>query len=163
MITSDSHYCWDLETIFDEIIIGLKKVCDSGLSVESIGVDSWGVDFVLLDENNGIIGKPIAYRDNRTNSIMEKVFQIIPKAKIYDKTGIQFMPFNTLFQLFAVKATHPEEINSAKTLLFLPDYINFLLSGNLITEYTIASTSQMLNFQKLKVLNLSLALLKWLY
>ena len=144
-VIEDGQLCWDLDLIFNEILSGLIKCKSFGIAPDSIGIDSWGVDFVLLDVNNEIIGNPVAYRDNRTDDIMDDVFNLISKEGLYEKTGIQFMQFNTLFQLFALKAAHPKDINGAKTLLFLPDYINFLMTGNLITEYTIASTSQLLN------------------
>jgi len=145
MISIDGQLCWDLSGIFDEIITGLKKCSDAGISPECIGVDSWGVDFVLLDEEDKIIGNPVAYRDSRTDGVMDEVFRLVTKGKIYERTGIQFIQFNTLFQLYALKDVNPNYINRARTLLFIPDYINFLLTGRKTVEYTIASTSQLLN------------------
>ena len=141
-------YFWDLEKIYGSVISGLKKYfnenAEEGLS---IGIDTWGVDFVLLDSKDRILGKAVSYRDSRTNGMMEKVFRIMAKEKIYEKTGIQFMEFNTLFQLYALNLKNKELLEKAETFLMIPDYLNYLLTGEKINEITNASTTQMMNYK----------------
>lgn len=143
----DGHLRWDFPKIFDEIRAGLK---DAGLRareldrpVFSIGVDSWGVDYGLIDAHGELIENPICYRDARTQGVMEQVFTRVPRAEIFERTGIQLLPFNTLFQLCAHAADRmPDE---ATRLLMIPDLVNFFLTGRSVTEYTNATTTQMLN------------------
>src|SRR5438445_8921162 len=136
---------WDFPRIFDEIKRGLKKsgVCARELSrsIQSIGIDSWAVDYGLLDADGELIADPVCYRDNRTNGAMERVFAIIPRSEIFEKTGIQFQNFNTLFQLFS----ESENIEKAAKLLLLPDLINFFFTGKAAAEFTNATTTQMVN------------------
>jgi rhamnulokinase len=138
---------WDLPKIFDEIKQGLRDASaqarDLGRTIASIGVDSWGVDYALFDGDNKLADLPICYRDERTQGVMEQVFAVVPSAHIFDRTGIQFMPFNTVFQLFAhVREGLPAR---AEKLLLIPDAINFYLTGNHVTEYTNATTTQMVD------------------
>src|SRR4051812_26416734 len=146
-IESAGHLRWDLPKIFDEIKQGLRDASAQarGLSrkIASIGVDSWGVDYALFDGDNNLADLPICYRDERTQGVMEQVFAVVPSAHIFDRTGIQFMPFNTVFQLFAhVREGIPAR---AEKLLLIPDAINFYLTGNHVTEYTNATTTQMVD------------------
>ena len=139
---------WDIDKIYKAIISGLKNYfAKNGKEELSIGIDTWGVDFVLLDSKNEMLGKPVSYRDSRTHGIMEKVFEIINKEKIYYKTGIQFMEFNTLFQLYALKLKNKELLSKAETFLMIPDYLNYLLTGEKINEITNISTTQMMNYK----------------
>lgn len=134
---------WDTLRLFFEIkqaIIKAKKI-----GFDAIGIDTWGVDFGLLDSEGNLLQNPVHYRDERTENIMDEVFNIIPKNEIYDRTGIQFMRFNTIFQLYYLKKYKPELLKQAKTMLFTPDLFAYFLTGAKKTEYTIASTSQMLN------------------
>ena len=144
----EKTYFWDIEKIYGSIISGLKKYFneneEEGLS---IGIDTWGVDFVLLDGKDRMLGKAVSYRDSRTNGMMEKVFRIMAKEKIYEKTGIQFMEFNTLFQLYALNLKNKELLEKAETFLMIPDYLNYLLTGEKINEITNASTTQMMNYK----------------
>ena len=143
------HLCWDLPQIFSEIKAGLRAAGERarqfGRPVQSIGVDSWGVDYGLIDAGGNLVEAPICYRDERTQGIMESVFEQLPRAEIFARTGIQFLNFNTIFQLCA----HAREAipASATQLLLIPDLINFLLSGRIVTEYTNATTTQLVNAQ----------------
>lgn len=115
--------------------------------IDSVGVDTWGVDFALLDKNDMLLNNPFNYRDEMTDGAMERTFATVPANEIYERTGIQFIKFNTLFQLETIKTKFPRLLDSAKTLLFIPDYLNYLLTGIKSTEFSIASTSQMYNLK----------------
>ncbi|MGH9937300.1 MAG: rhamnulokinase, partial [Blastocatellia bacterium] len=143
----DGHLRWDLLRIFAEIKAGLyaagERARRIGRPVASVGVDSWGVDYGLIDADGNLIEDPVCYRDERTIGAMEQVFERVPRAEIFARTGIQFLNFNTLFQLFAhARAGIP--VRAAK-LLLIPDLINFLLTGGTVTEYTNATTTQLIN------------------
>ncbi|MCR3758093.1 rhamnulokinase [Clostridium felsineum] len=139
------EYCWDIKGLFKEVKNGIKKCKEIGKIPESIAIDTWGVDFVLLDENNDMLGNSVAYRDDRTEGMMEKAFEKIPQDMLYLYTGIQFQRFNTLYQLLAIKNKNKETLDKAKTFLMIPDYLNFLLTGKKVNEYTNASTTQLVN------------------
>lgn len=141
----NDEYCWDLKNLFLEIKNGIKKCKEIGKIPKSIGIDTWAVDFVLLDENEEILGNTVAYRDDRTEGIMEEVFKIIPQDMLYLYTGIQFQRFNTIYQLMAIKKKNPENLKKAKTFLMIPDYFNFLLTGKKVNEYTNATSTQLVN------------------
>ncbi|WP_312099337.1 rhamnulokinase [Niallia sp.] len=145
MIKKGQHYCWDIDRLFSEIKNGIKKCNDLGIKPESIGIDTWAVDFVLLDEQGELLTDAVAYRDDRTDGMMEEVFQKIMKERLYLETGIQFQKFNTIYQLYALKKTQPEVLEKAKTFLMIPDYLHYLLSGIPANEYTNASSTQLLN------------------
>ncbi len=145
IVERDGNLCWNLDVLFNEIIQGLSKCRKKDIIPESIGIDTWGVDFVLLDENDKVIGDTVAYRDNRTENMDKLVYEVISKEDLYARTGIQYQPFNTLYQLMAIKQNNPEYLERAKTLLLLPDYFNFLLTGVKTTEYTNATTTQLIN------------------
>jgi len=143
------HLRWDLTKIFDSIKDGLRvagaRARELGREIQSIGVAGWGVDYGLLDADGALVELPFCYRDERTRGIIDQVFARVSRAEIFERTGIQLMPFNTLFQLFA----HQREGIPAKarTLLLIPDLITFLLTGKCVTEYTNATTTQMVNAQ----------------
>jgi len=142
---------WDVLYLFDELKNGLAAAAAKGhRDIKGIGVDTWGVDFGLIDKKGQLIGNPVSYRDNRTNGMMEKAFSVIPKEKIYGYTGIQFMQLNTLYQLLSLLDTYDPQIEIADQLLFVPDLFNFMLTGQKFTEYTIASTSQLLDAKSKK-------------
>lgn len=147
MEEKDGHLCWDFQYLFSEIVNGLKKCKELGKIPESMGIDTWGVDFVLVDREGRQIGSSVGYRDHRTDGILEKVDPIISQEEIYRRTGIQFQPYNTLNQLVALKAEHPQELEQAEAMLMTPDYFNYLLTGSMKQEYTIASTSQLLSLE----------------
>jgi rhamnulokinase len=138
-------YYWNIYNLFEELKTGLKK-CISGLNIrpQSIGIDTWGVDYALLMADGRLTGLPYAYRDHRTDHAMDEFFRIVPKKDIYNMSGIQFMQFNTLFQLFSSVQQNDPALLIAEDLLFTPDVLNFLFTGIKKNEYTIASTSQLL-------------------
>ncbi|MBQ7059947.1 MAG: rhamnulokinase [Firmicutes bacterium] len=141
----NGHDCWDVQNLWDGILGGLKACSALGKIPETIGIDTWGVDYVLLDENDQMIGDAVAYRDSRTEGMDKVVDKIIPVQKLYEKTGIQKQLFNTIYQLVALKKESPEQLEKAAYLLLIPDYFNFLLTGVKKQEYTIASTSGLVN------------------
>lgn len=141
-----SRLVWPLDRLFAKIIKGLCKVGDEGERYASIGVDAWGVDFVLLNEDHRPLSPSVAYRDERTSGMLDRFArEQLTKGQIYAKTGIQFLPFNTLYQLYAQTLAEPELLKQTRHLLFISDYFHFLLSGALAIEKTLASTSQMWN------------------
>lgn len=139
-----NHRFWNILSIFEEIKKILFIAKGKG-DISGIGITTWGVDCGFIGENNLLLSNPFHYRDERTNGIMEEVFQIVPKERIFKETGIQFMPLNTLFQLYATKKEFPYLLDNCNTLLFMPDLFNFLLTGEKFCEYTITTTSQMYN------------------
>ena len=140
------HIYWNILSMFLEFKEGLSKAAQMGHRVlKGIGVDTWGVDFGLLAKNGSLLGNPFAYRDPRTNNMMEKVFSIIPRDQIYLLSGLQLMQLNTLFQLYSMVETRNPLLSISDTLLFMPDIFNYFLTGKKISEYTIASTSQLMN------------------
>lgn len=141
----NGEYCWDLPELFREIKLGMKKCKDMGKVPYSVGIDTWGVDFILLDKNDKIIGNAVSYRDRRTNGVDEKVYSIISENKLYARTGIQKQIFNTIYQLMAMKEQHPDYLENAEDFLMIPDYFHFLLSGVKRCEYTNATTTQMVS------------------
>ena len=147
MEMQNGHLTWDVDQLFAEIITGMKKCAELGKIPESIGVDTWAVDFVLLDAQDQRIGEAVGYRDHRTQGMDQKVYEVIGEEELYLRTGIQKQPFNTIYQLMAVKEQTPEQMEQAETLLMIPDYLHFLLSGQKVTEYTNASTTQLLDPQ----------------
>ncbi|MGQ4873097.1 MAG: rhamnulokinase [Promethearchaeia archaeon] len=137
---------WDVLYLFKKIKIGLKKYVEEyGSEVESIGIDTWGVDFVLLDENDEFIGPLYHYRDKRTSGMIEEMCKIVPKKIIFNKTGIQFLELNTSTQLFSMIFQKSPRLKITKSILMLPDFFNFLLSGVKLSEISDASTSQLFN------------------
>ncbi|WP_459477604.1 rhamnulokinase [Clostridium saccharoperbutylacetonicum] len=140
-----NEYCWNIEQLFKDIKNGIKKCKEIGKIPKSIGIDTWAVDFVLLDENDNMLGNAVAYRDDRTEGMMEEVFKSIPKDMMYLYTGIQFQRFNTVYQLLSIKKNNPEILEKAKTFLMVPDYLNFLLTGKKANEYTNATSTQLVN------------------
>lgn len=145
MDNKDGSLCWDVDRLFKEILTGLKKCKEIGKIPSYMGIDTWGVDYVLLDKDDQILGKTYGYRDSRTNGMDEKVYEIISEKDLYKRTGIQKAIFNTIYQLMAVKQNNPEHMEAAETLLMIPDYFNFKLTGVKLAEYTETSTGQLLN------------------
>ncbi len=145
MDEKDGHNVWNTVRLFDEIIAGMKKCADSGRIPVSMGIDTWGVDYVLLDEKDEVIGSTYAYRDGRTTGMDSEVYKLIPEKELYARTGIQKAIFNTIYQLMAAKVTEPETLDRAKALLMMPDYLHFLLTGVKKQEYTNATTTQLVD------------------
>ena len=135
---------WDLPRLFFEIKQGITKAVHAG-GFDAIGIDTWGVDFGLLDKKGHVMNNPVNYRDSRTDGMQEETYEIVPKAEVYGRTGIQLMNLNTLFQMMSLVIDEPEQLAHADTMLFMPDLFAYLLTGEKRAEYTIASTSQMLN------------------
>lgn len=139
------HFYWNIFSLFEELKTGLRKcISEHRIQPVSIGIDTWGVDYALITADGLLAGLPFAYRDHRTDNSMDQFFKIVPKDETYWLTGIQFMQFNTLFQLFASVTQNHRALEIAESLLFMPDALNFLFTGKQQTEYTIASTSQLL-------------------
>jgi rhamnulokinase len=137
---------WDTMRLWAEIQHGLALAARKyGQSIVSVGADTWGVDYVLLSRSGELLGQPFAYRDARTNGLMEKAFKKVPRAEIFAQTGLQFLQFNTLFQLLAHKHAHRDLLEAADVMLFTPDFVHWALCGSRVAEFTIASTSQCLN------------------
>ncbi len=146
LIETGGHFYWDIYALYFEIIKGLKLVAQRGVHIESIGIDTWGCDFVYVGKDNAILRNPMAYRDPHTFGMMEKYFdEKIAKEKVYEKTGIQFMNFNSLFQIYAMRQAGNVALENAEKILFIPDALSYMLTGKAICEYTVASTSQILN------------------
>lgn len=145
MTEKDGQKVWDVEELFRQIKTGMKKCKEAGKIPVSVGIDTWGVDFVLLDEKGERIGSAVAYRDGRTRGIEDTVFQAIPEEELYGRTGIQRQSFNTVYQLMALKKDAPEQLEQAETLLMIPDYFHYLLSGTAAAEYTEATTGQLVS------------------
>lgn len=139
----DGKYRWDIDKLFNHICDGLKKCAES--NADSIGIDTWGVDFVLLDKNGEKLELPVAYRDDRTKGMMDLFFKRVERNEVYKKTGIQFMDFNTLYQFMAMVNENSELLETAETFLMIPDYLNYSLTGVKQTEFTNVSTTQMMN------------------
>lgn len=145
LIEVNGHFHWNILALYTSILEGLKKAASAGVDVLSIGIDTWGVDFAAIDQNNQVLGNPYSYRDPHTVNAPEEFFQIIPREKVYAATGIQIMNFNSLFQFFTLNKNNCTAFKNAQRLLFMPDALAFLLSGEAVTEYTIASTGQVLD------------------
>ncbi|MBR6050706.1 MAG: rhamnulokinase [Clostridia bacterium] len=145
-VMAAGQYTWDILRIYHEIKNAIRK-CTLGddRDIVSIGIDTWGVDFGLIDKNGHLLGNPVHYRDARNDAMPEYAATLVSPDWVYEKTGIQVVDFNTLYQLLAVKKDSPEILSAAENMLFVPDLLNYFLTGVKQTEYTIASTSQMLD------------------
>ncbi|RGI47704.1 rhamnulokinase [Roseburia sp. AF12-17LB] len=145
MIDRKGYKVWNVRRLFQEILSGMKKCAELGKIPYSMGIDTWAVDYVLLDENDRRIGETVAYRDKRTYGMDEEVYRLITEEQLYLRTGIQKQIFNTIYQLMALKKTEPGQLERAETFLMVPDYFNFLLTGRKVQEYTNATTTQLVN------------------
>lgn len=145
IIETGGHFYWDIYALYNEIIGGLKVVAREGVEIASIGIDTWGVDFVFVGKDGGLLRNPYCYRDPHTVGMMDDYFRHVGKERVYDLTGIQFMNFNSLFQLYTLHKAKDSALEAAEKILFMPDALSYMLTGEMVTEYTIASTSQILN------------------
>ena len=145
IIEINGRLYWDLFHLYHQITESLKNIKSEGLSIRSLGIDTWGVDFVCFGKDGEPLRMPYSYRDAHTFGAPERFFSKIPKEEVYRKTGIQFMNFNTLFQLFTQQEEKRSIYPIIDKILFMPDALSYLLTGKMVTEYTIASTSQMLD------------------
>lgn len=145
LIEVNGHVYWDIYALYFEIIKGLKKAKLQNIEIASIGIDTWGVDFVCVAED-GSISQPVAYRDPHTFDAMDDYLEnVMSREKVYDVTGIQFLNFNSIFQLYAMKRAGNSALKNAQKILFIPDALSYMLTGNMVCEYTIASTAQLLD------------------
>lgn len=146
LIEANGHYYWDIFALYWEIIKGLRLASERHIPIQSIGIDTWGCDFVFMADDGQILANPMAYRDPHTACTMDTYFnKELPKQTVYDKTGIQFMNFNSLFQLYQMRRDDNAALRNAAKVMFIPDALSYLLTGHAICEYTVASTSQLLN------------------
>ncbi len=144
-VHKNGHDCWDMENLWNGIIGGLKACKAAGKIPATLGIDTWAVDFVLLDEQDAVLGDAVAYRDRRTEGMKKIVNSVIPAEELYARTGIQYQPFNTIYQLTALKQEHPEQLATAKRFLMIPEYFNFRLTGVKCNEYTNATSTNLVN------------------
>ena len=151
IIQTGGHFFWDIYALYNEIIKGLKVVAEEKIEITSIGIDTWGVDFVCIGKDGGVLRNPYCYRDPHTDNAMEEYFKLVPKKTVYEKTGIQFMQFNTLFQLSTMVKNNDSALAAAEKILFVPDALMYMLTGEAVCEYTILSTSQMLDPRTKKI------------
>ena len=138
------HLQWDILRLLHELkqAIGVAIHADLG-EITSIGIDAWGVDFGLVDSLGELVGNPYHYRDEQTRGVMDAVLEIVPREELFARTGIQFMPLNTLYQLYAIKQRNPSLLDRAEMLLMIPDLLRYFLTGERSSEYTDASTTQL--------------------
>ena len=147
-VRSGGHDCWDVDHLWQGILDGLKACKAKGVIPATVGIDTWAVDFVLLDSAGKRLGDAVAYRDGRTAGMDERVEALIPPRELYAKTGIQKQLFNTIYQLAALQKEHPEQLEAAHSLLMIPDYFNYLLTGVQKQEYTNATSTGLVNAVK---------------
>lgn len=145
MTNKDGKLCWDTDSLFQEILSGMKKCKERGIIPESMGIDTWAVDYALLDRKGNLLEPVVGYRDGRTKGMDQKVYGKISEKELYGHTGIQKQSFNTIFQLMSVKEYTPQILEQTETFLMVPDYFHYLLTGNMAVEYTNATTTQLVN------------------
>ena len=146
IIEVSGHYYWDIFALYNEIIKSLRFISKQGIYIQSIGIDTWGCDFVCFGDDGGILRNPLSYRDPHTAGAMERYFaEKIGKEEVYNATGIQLMNFNSLFQLYTMRRNNDAALRNSDKILFIPDALSYLLTGVSVCEYTVASTSQLLN------------------
>lgn len=144
-VRKDGHDCWDIEKLVESVKAGINAAMEK-CKIDSIGIDTWGVDFVLLDANNELCSDAVAYRDSRTAGADKDIeASAISFEELYSRAGIQKAPYNTIYQLWALKKEHPEQLAKADKLLMIPEYLNYRLTGNIVHEYTDSSTTSLLN------------------
>ena len=139
------HLFWDIPALYNEIILALRKTVEEGIAIETIGIDTWGCDFAFFGKDGQLLSLPYCYRDSHTDGAIERYMKMHDKREVYDRTGIQFMEFNSLFQLDTLRHNGCTALENADKILFIPDALIYMLTGQAICEYTVASTSQLLN------------------
>lgn len=145
MIPLGGHLFWDIAALYNEVLRGLKMAVSQGVTVDSIGIDTWGCDFAFFGKDGLLLGMPHCYRDLHTAGIQPEFFEKMPADELYARTGIQFMDFNSVFQLYVLKKNGSSALEAADKILFIPDALIYMLTGKAVCEYTVASTSQILN------------------
>ena len=152
LIEVGGHFYWDIYALYQYVIDGLKLVAGKqDVKIVSICIDTWGVDFVCVGKDGHLLRQPYAYRDPQTNGAPEALFSRIPRSKVYKLTGIQIMNFNSLFQLDTLRRNNDSALAAVDKILFIPDALSYMLTGEMVTEYTIASTAQLVNAQTRKL------------
>ena len=144
-VRRNGHDCWDMDNLWSGILGGLKACRAAGKIPETVGIDTWAVDYVLLDGEDRPVGDAVAYRDSRAEGMDKLVEAVIPPEELYARTGIQKQSFNTVYQLIALKREHPDQLERAESLLMIPDYVHFLLTGVKRQEYTNATSTNLVN------------------
>ncbi len=144
-VRKNGHDCWDMDNLWNGVLSGIRACGEAGKIPVTLGIDTWGVDYVLLDENDQVLGDAVAYRDSRNEGMDAVVSQYISPEELYGRTGIQKAPFNTIFQLTAQKREHPEQLEKAKWFLMVTEYLNFRLTGVKKNEYTNNSTTNLIH------------------
>lgn len=142
------NFYWDTFRLYHELKTGLKKAAAKKVNITSMAIDTWGVDYGLIDKEGNLIGNPVNYRDDRTIGVIDEIDKIVPLKDVYASTGIQFMNFNTIFQFYADKKMRSEIYEKADKFLMMPDLLNYFLTGKMYNEYTNASTGQLLDAKK---------------
>ena len=145
IIQMQGHFYWDFPAIYKSVVEGLAIIASRGVKIESIGIDTWGVDFALFGKDGALLRLPYCYRDPHTTNAPEEFFKRMPRKELYEKTGIQIMNFNSVFQLDTLRRNSCSALEAAEKILFVPDALAYLLTGEQVTEYTIASTAQMID------------------
>ena len=145
IIPLGGHMFWNLPALYHEVLLGLKKAAEEGIELKSIGIDTWGCDFAYFGKDGQLLGLPYCYRDGHTEGAQQKFFERMPAEEVYKRTGIQFVDFNSVFQLDTIKRNGGSALEAAEKVLFIPDALIYMLTGQAVCEYTVASTSQMLN------------------
>ena len=146
LIEVNGHFYWDIYELYRNIIEGLKLASrKENVEIVSIGIDTWGVDFVCVGKDGHLLRQPYSYRDPHTEGAPEAFFSRVPRKHVYELTGIQVMNFNSLFQLDAMRRAGDSALAAAEKILFTPDALSYLLTGEMVTEYTIATTAQLVN------------------
>ncbi len=144
-IHQNGHDCWDIEPLWRHILAGLRACKAAGKTPQTVGIDTWAVDFVLLDAAGKPVCDAVAYRDARTQGMDAVAEQKLPFAELYARTGIQKQPFNTVYQLLALQKEHPEQLAAARHFVMIPEYFNYLLTGRIQNEYTNATSTALVN------------------
>lgn len=145
LIEAQGHYYWDIYELYRQVVEGLRTAASRGAAITSIGIDTWGVDFVFVGKDGHFLRQPYAYRDPHTTGAPQEFFRRMSRNRVYELTGLQVMNFNSLFQLDTLRRNHDSAFAAADKILFMPDALSYLLTGEMVTEYTIASTSQLVN------------------
>ncbi len=146
LVRVGDRYCWNIFSLYQELIAGFTIAAGRRVPIVSIGIDTWGVDMAFVARDGSIAGLPRAYRDPFTEGVQEEFFAAkMPRREVYDRTGIQFLSFNSLFQLFALQKEGCSALETAQRILFMPDALAYMLTGEMVTEYTVFSTSQCMN------------------
>ena len=148
MIPLGGHLFWDLPALYNNVLSALRTVAAENIEVESMAIDTWGCDFALFGKDGQLLSLPYCYRDGHTEGAMEQLFERMPKEEVYRRTGIQFMEFNSLFQLDTLRRNNCTALEVADKILFTPDALGYMLTGEAVMEYTVASTSQIVNAEQ---------------